>query len=108
MKTPKHPNPMPLTIAAVATMACTGAHAEYRCANPQRLSSAETRACQLARQDMPDALIHFVNRTKPIYGLYLNDYVSSRDVDRWDTVQQEAARAVASASVAANQRARVD
>lgn len=108
MRTPKHPNPMLLAVAGVAAMACAAAQAEYRCAKPQQLSHDETRACQLARQDIPDALIHFVNRTKPIYGLYLNDYVSSRDVDRWDTVQQEAARAAASARVAANQRARDD
>jgi hypothetical protein len=60
------------------------AHAEYRCATPDRLSNAEMRACELARQDTPNALIHFVNRTKSIYNLYTDDYVSKADVDRWE------------------------
>jgi hypothetical protein len=70
-----------------AVLACTiaiGAHAEYRCAGPEQLSYPEQRACTLAQQDTPDALIHFVKRTKSIYNLYLDDFVSKADVERWE------------------------
>jgi hypothetical protein len=77
--------------ALAAALLCTTVHAEYRCATPQQLSTAEIRACELARQDTPDALIHFVNRTKGIYNLYVNDYVSSVDADRWEVAKRKAA-----------------
>ena len=67
------------------------AHAEYRCAVPGQLTNAEKRACKLAQQDSPAGLIHFVNRTKSIYGLYSDDYVTRADVERWELVKREAA-----------------
>jgi hypothetical protein len=71
-------------ITLAATLLCATAHAEYRCATPEQLSNAEKQACELARQDTPDALIHFVNRTKGTYNLYIDDYVSKADGDRWE------------------------
>ncbi len=71
--------------AAVATAGVSmNARAEYRCANPKQLSPAETRACELARQHTSDALVHFVHTTRGIYDLYVNDYVSESDVQRWE------------------------
>jgi len=87
MKTPKQTFHISLAVAAVATTLSMGAHAEYRCATPERLSYEEARACELARQDTPEALIHFVNRTKAIYNLYVNDYVSKADAERWELVE---------------------
>ena len=81
-----------LCLSAVAALAATTlsttAYAEYRCATPERLALGEKKACELARQDAPDALIHFVNRTKAVYGLYVNDYVSQADVERWDLARR--------------------
>lgn len=74
--------------ALVATVLCTTANAEYRCATPKQLSNDEMRACQLAQQDTPDALIHFVNRTKAIYDLYVDDYISEADVQRWELTKR--------------------
>jgi hypothetical protein len=64
--------------------------AEYRCAAPEQLTNAETRACELAQQDSPGALIRFVNRTKGSYNLYADDYVSQADVERWDRLKHDA------------------
>jgi hypothetical protein len=76
-------------IAGFAALGSTAAQAEYRCAKPAALTYGEVRACELARRDTPAALIHFVNRTKGIYGLDVNDYVSVADVDRWETSKQK-------------------
>jgi hypothetical protein len=78
-------------VGIVAASVSTGAQAEYRCATPERLTNEEARACELARQDSPDALIHFVNRTKAIYDLYVNDYVSKADVERWELAKSKEA-----------------
>ena len=78
--------------AAVATAALSPkAYAEYRCATPRQLTSAETRACELARQDSPDALIHFTRSTKGVYDLYLPDYFSEADQKRWEHGKREKA-----------------
>ena len=78
-----------IAAAAVATMALSRtAYAEYRCATPERLSNAEKRACQLARQDSPGALIHFVRSTRGVYDLYLPYYVSEADAERWELVKR--------------------
>ena len=66
------------------------AHAEYRCATPEQLTNAEKQACELARQDTPDALIHFVNRTKGTYNLLADDYVSKADTERWELAKSKA------------------
>jgi hypothetical protein len=50
------------------------------------------RACELARRDTPDAFIHFVNRTKGIFDLYADDYVSKADVERWETAKRAEAQ----------------
>ena len=97
----KRSNRIALTAAAFATILCATARAEYRCATPQQLDSAETRACQLAQQDTPEALIRFVNRTKAIYNLYVNDYVSEADVQRWEMAKQKAEPDSASVAKAA-------
>ncbi len=82
-----------------------GAHAEYRCATPAQLTNAERRACELAELDRPDQLRQFIERTSSIYGLYFYDYVSQRDVDRWDSARgPEKARSIR----AADDRAKAD
>ena len=84
-----------LWIAATAAIATTAlsapAYAEYRCATPARLSNEEKRACELARQDTADALIHFVNTTKGIYNLYVNNYISKADLERWELARRKGA-----------------
>lgn len=75
--------------AALATAALPAtARAEYRCAVPKQLAPAETRACELARQDSPYALIHFTRTTRGIYDLYLPYYVSDADVERWELAKR--------------------
>jgi len=74
-----------LALALVnAAIPATG-HAEYRCSTPGLLTSWEQRACELARQDTPYALIHFIHRINAINaGLNLDDYVSKADAQRWE------------------------
>jgi len=72
-------------VAAVAAMVCISAHAEYRCNAPSK--PEDKVACDLARQDRPDELRLFIERTASIYGLYFNDFVSQQDVDRWDVAR---------------------
>ncbi|HEX4596402.1 MAG TPA: hypothetical protein VH278_01330 [Burkholderiaceae bacterium] len=90
MKPLTQPTWISIAVVAAGAAACAMAHAEYRCATPDLLSYEEVRACELARRDMPDALIHYVNRTKVIYGLYVNDYVGDADVERWEAARQKA------------------
>jgi len=73
------------------TVICAPVSAEYRCAAPEQLTNAEKTACELARQDSPDALTHFVNRTKAIYNLLVDDYVSNADVKRWEAARSNVA-----------------
>ena len=87
MKPPRQTYLISLAVAAITTSASMSARAEYRCATPERLSYEETRACELARQNTPEALIHFVNRTKAIYNLYVNDYVGKADAERWELAE---------------------
>jgi hypothetical protein len=76
------------TIAALAVS--TAAHAEYRCSTPGLLTLWEVRACDFARQDTPDALIHFVHRINRIgAGLYIDNYVAKADGDRWELARQK-------------------
>lgn len=85
-------------VAALATTALsTAAYAEYRCATPEGLAAWEKKACELARQDTSDALIHYVNRTKPIYNMYVNDYVGKADVERWELVKRTGGEGIAKA-----------
>ena len=84
MKTSRETNRVSFAVAAVAATVSISAHAEYRCATPEQLTYEDKRACELARQDTPTALIHFVNRTKAIYNLHANDYASKADVERWE------------------------
>jgi hypothetical protein len=72
-------------IVAVGVSVCAPAHAEYRCASPS--SQEDRRACELARQDAPDGLRHFIQRTSAIYGLYFYDYVRADDFDRWEAAR---------------------
>jgi hypothetical protein len=71
---------------AVAATVCISAHAEYRCSAPSR--PEDKVACDLARQNRPDELRLFIERTASIYGLYFNDYVSQEDVDRWNLARR--------------------
>jgi hypothetical protein len=89
MKSSKHIQGSSFGAAIVASAVCVGAHAEYRCANVGQLDHAERRACELAKQQTPEALIRFVNRTKALYDLYVNDYVNSADVERWESAESK-------------------
>jgi len=88
MRISKQASRISFAVVTVAATISMSAHAEYRCATPQQLTPEERRACELAHQDSPDRLIHFVNRTKPIYNLYANDYVSKADVERWELAKR--------------------
>ena len=98
MTTSKQAYRISCAVAAVAATLAMSAHAEYRCATPQQLTRAEAGACELARQDTPDALVRFVTQTKGIDNLYLNDYVSNADVQRWDEARKGAASDQAAAA----------
>ena len=74
----------------VAMTISTAAHAEYRCSTPGLLTRWEQRACELARQDTPDALIHYIKRMNTINaGLYIDDYVGKADSERWELARQK-------------------
>ena len=78
-------------LAMIAAMGIsTAAHAEYRCSTPGSLTVWENRACELARQDAPSALIHFIHRLNIINaGLYIDDYVGKADAERWELARQK-------------------
>jgi hypothetical protein len=78
-------------LALIVAMAIsTSAHAEYRCSTPGSLTSWEKRACELARQDTPDALIHYIHRLDVINaGLNVDDYVGKADAERWEVAGQK-------------------
>jgi hypothetical protein len=74
----------------VAMAVSTAAHAEDRCSTPGSLTQWEQRACELARQDTPDALVHYVHRMNTINaGLYIEDYVGKADTERWELARQK-------------------
>jgi hypothetical protein len=74
------------TFAAVATVASIEARAGYVCDAPPSL--ADKRACELAKRDSPDELLHFIQRTRSVYGLYIYDYVPDKDVGRRELTRQ--------------------
>jgi len=78
-------------LALVVAMAIsTSVHAEDRCSTPGSLTPWEQRACELARQDAPDALIRYVHRMNRINaGLYIDDYVGKADAERWELARQK-------------------
>lgn len=81
---------MILAASAAAMLAASGAaRAEYRCDAP--VNAGERHACELARLDRPDELRRYVERTRKIYALYLPDYVSASDVERWNRAQAQPA-----------------
>jgi hypothetical protein len=74
----------------VAMTISTAAPAEYRYSTRGLLTLWEQRACELARQDTPDALIHYINRMNTISaGLYIDDYVGKADSERWELARQK-------------------
>jgi len=78
-------------LAIIVAMGVSTAHAEYRCSTPGLLTPWEVRACELARQDTPDALIHYVHSINKVdAGLYIHDYVGNADAERWEQARQEA------------------
>jgi len=96
-----HSNAAGLATAAILAMIVamaisTSAHAdaqavaEYRCGTPGLLTLWEKRACDLARQDTPDELIHFIHSINRI-GAGLNIYAYVRDADgqRWEVAGQK-------------------
>jgi hypothetical protein len=78
-------------LALIVTMAIsTAAHAENRCSTPGSLTAWEKRACELARRDTPDALIHFIHRINKVNaGLNIDDYVGKADAERWELAKQK-------------------
>jgi hypothetical protein len=78
------------TALAATTFLSTAAYAEYRCATPGLLWLGEKKACELARQPTPDALVRFVHRTQGTYNLYINDYVDDGAGARWHQAKQSA------------------
>jgi hypothetical protein len=74
----------------VAMAVSTAAHAEYRCSTPGSLTLWEVRACELARQDTPDALVQYIHRMNTINaGLNIDDYVGKADAERWELARQK-------------------
>jgi hypothetical protein len=80
-------------IVLAAFLAPIAAHAEYFCNPPP--SQADKRACELAKLDRPDELRFFIHRTRAIYGLYMGNYVTEKDMERWDVARRsEEARSI--------------
>jgi len=67
---------VPLSIAALAALACAPSFASYKCDAPASLVDA--KACAAAAQG-PQALRRFVQRTQPMWGTYYFDYVKDDD-----------------------------
>jgi hypothetical protein len=84
----------PLLVLAVVAGVCSPAHAEYRCGAPP--TSADRRACELAKRGATDELRRFIQRTASIYGLYFYDYVQPE--------QKAARRGTKAPSIAAADR----
>lgn len=81
---------MSLAFALVNTAMSTTAYAEYRCSTPQLLDHWEKGACELARQDTPEALRHYIHKLNMINaGMRLEDYVGKADAERWELVRQK-------------------
>ena len=59
-------------LLATGAFAPTSALAEYKCDNPTRM--IDKRACEKAAEG-PDALRHFISRTRMIWQLYIWDYI---------------------------------
>jgi hypothetical protein len=60
------------------------------CSTPGALTPWEERACELARQDTPNELIHFIHRINMLHaGLNLDDYVGKADAERWELARQK-------------------
>ena len=75
---------------STVVQADTTVEASFRCSTPGLLTLWEKRACELARQDTPDALIHFVHSINRIgAGLYIYDYVGNADAERWEQARQK-------------------
>ena len=106
-----HPNAAGPAVASilaviVAMAISTPARAEYRCSTPWLLTLWEKRACELARQDTPDALIRYVHGINKVSaGLNIDDYVGKADAERWELARQNP-HPEASASAAANSPAK--
>lgn len=89
---------------AVAAALSTTAHAAYRCAAPEQLGNAEATACKLAKEDSPEALVHYVQRSHAVFSdLSVNDYVTEADAKRWEiaAAQKSGSPAVAAAKTPA-------
>jgi hypothetical protein len=80
--------------AAFVVSVSFGAKAEYQCDRPP--SQADKKACDLAKLNRPDELRLFIQRTRAIYGLYMPDYISEQDIQRWELARHsEEARPIA-------------
>ena len=79
-----------LAFALANTAISTAAYAEYRCSTPGLLDHWEKRACELARQDTPEALRHYIHKLNMIgAGMRMEDYVGKADAERWELVRQK-------------------
>ena len=83
------PAPTRALMVALIAGVSVAAHAEYRCTSPA--SPEAQRACELAKQNSPDALRLYVQRTRSIYGMSFYDYVRPADFDRWDAARRDGA-----------------
>ena len=66
-----------VVVALASTIVAISAHAENRCNAPRGVD--DRRACE-AERGGPDALRHFIERTKSIYGLHFFDYAPTDPV----------------------------
>ena len=79
-----------ILVLIVAVVISTSVRAEGRSSDAHSLTSWEQRACGLARQDTPYALIPFFRRINRIdEGLDINDYVGKAVAERWELARQE-------------------
>jgi len=71
-----------LAIAATSASFSIAAQAEYVCKHPA--TAWDQKACELAKKDSPKELVQYVQHTQGVYGMYVNDYVSAKDVEHWE------------------------
>jgi hypothetical protein len=79
---------------SIGLLACSGANAQYRCAEPS--TDLDRRACAAAKQG-PEALRRFIQRVRVVEPLHFNDYVDRATLIAWEekAAREQAARPAA-------------
>lgn len=82
MKSMKNKTWISCAVAGFAGSVTLTAKTEYLCNTPKL--PEDKRACEFAKLDQPNELVHYVQHTGNRYRLSVPDYVSEKDVQRWE------------------------